>query len=54
MERFSLKRLSEDNLWGGCLYWRLEDTLREALDIDISLHRGPVTETGGDSLDGAF
>jgi len=22
MERFSLKRLSEEGLWGGLLYWR--------------------------------
>jgi len=28
--------------------------LRKALDTDISLHRGPVAELGGDSLSGTF
>jgi hypothetical protein len=32
----------------------LEDTLRKALDTDISLHRGPVGEPGGDSLASTF
>ena len=32
----------------------LEDMLRKALDMGISLHRGPVGEPGGDSLAGTF
>jgi hypothetical protein len=32
----------------------LEDMLRKALDTDISLHRGPNGEPGGDSLTGTF
>jgi hypothetical protein len=28
----------------------LEDMLRKALDMGISLHRGPTGEPGGDSL----
>ena len=32
----------------------LEDMLRKALDMGIPLHRGPIGETGGDSLAGTF
>jgi hypothetical protein len=32
----------------------LEDMLRKALDMGISLHRGPVGESGGDSLAWTF
>jgi len=32
----------------------LEDMLRTALDTGISLHRGPVGESGGDSLAETF
>jgi hypothetical protein len=28
----------------------LKDMLRKALDMGISLHRGPIGEAGGDSL----
>jgi len=28
--------------------------LRKALDLGISLHRGPIGEPGGDSLAGTF
>jgi len=38
----------------GPLLGTLEDMLRKALDTDISLHRGPVGELGGDSLAGTF
>jgi hypothetical protein len=36
------------------LLWTLEDMLQKALDMDISLHRGPVGEPGGDSLAGTL
>jgi len=42
----------EGPLGGGLLYWG--DTLRKALDMDISLHRDPIGESGGDSLAGTF
>jgi len=32
----------------------LEDMLRKALDMGISLHKGPVGEPGGDSLARTF
>jgi len=32
----------------------LEDMLRKAPDTDISLHRDPIGETGGDSLARTF
>jgi len=32
----------------------LEYMLRKALDVEISLHRGPIGEPGGDSLARTF
>ena len=51
--------LSEEAQCGGPLGTAplldsLEDMLRKALDTDISLHRGPIGEPGGDSLVGTF
>ena len=34
--------------------WTLEDMLTKALDMGISLHRGPTGEPEGDSLAGTF
>jgi len=39
---------------GAPLLSSLEDMLRKALDTGISLHRGPIGETGRDSLAGTF
>ena len=51
--------LSEEAQCGGPLgraplLGTLEDMLIKALDMAISLHRGPVVEPGGDSLAGTF
>jgi len=51
--------LSEEAQCGGPLgraafLGSLEDTLRKALDTDISLHKGPIGEPGGNSLVGTF
>ena len=51
--------LSEEAQCGGPLgraplLGTLEDVLIMDLDMDISLHRGPVVEPGGDSLAGTF
>ena len=54
MERFSLKRLSAEGLWGGLLYWGPWNICSKALDAGIYLHRGPNEETGGGSLAGTF
>jgi len=37
-------------VWRAPLLGTLEDMLRKALDMGISLHRGPAGEPGGDSL----
>jgi hypothetical protein len=54
MERFFIKRFSAEGLGRASLLGTLEDMLRKALDMGISLRRGPVGEPGGDSLAGAF
>jgi hypothetical protein len=51
--------LSEEAQCGGpvgraSLLGSLEYMLRKALDMNISLHRGPIGEPGGDSLAGTF
>jgi hypothetical protein len=51
--------LSEEAQCGGTLVrapllGTLEDVLRKALDTGVSLHRGPVGESRGDSLAGTF
>jgi hypothetical protein len=51
--------LSEEAQCGGPLgrvplLGTLKDMLIKALDMGISLHRGPVVEPGGDSLTGTF
>jgi hypothetical protein len=51
--------LSEEAQCGGPLgkaplMGTLEDIFRKAMDTGIYLHRGPVGEPGGDSLDGTF
>jgi len=51
--------LSEEAQCGGSLgrallLWTLEDMLRKALDMGISLHRGPVRKLKGNSLAGTF
>jgi len=38
----------------GPLLGTLEKTLRNALDMGISLHKGPIGETGGDLLAATF
>jgi len=51
--------LSEEAQCGGPLgstplLHTLDDMLRKALDMGISLHRGPIWEPGGDSTAGTF
>jgi hypothetical protein len=51
--------LSEEALCRGPLgraplLGTLEDMLRKALDMGVSLHRGPIGEPGGDSLARTF
>jgi len=47
MEHLSLKSLSGEGLGGGApLLGTLEDMLRKAPNMDISLHRGPFTAEG--------
>jgi hypothetical protein len=41
MEHFSLKRLYEEASGEGSLLETLEDMLRKALHMGISVHRGP-------------
>jgi hypothetical protein len=40
LERFSLKRLSAEGLWGGLLYWGLWKMCKERLWIQASLSIG--------------
>jgi hypothetical protein len=55
MERFSLKRLSEEGLWGALLYWGPWKICEERLWIQASLSiRGPIGDPGGDLLAGTF
>jgi hypothetical protein len=54
-ERFSLKRLSAEGLFGRApLLGTLEDMLRKALDKGISLHRGPFVFEGNLESRGGF
>ena len=48
MEHVSLKRVCGESLWGGGApaLGTLEDTLRKAPDMGISLHREPFTTEG--------
>ena len=51
--------LSEEAQYGGPLgrapaLVTLDDMLRKALDVGISLHRGPVGEPGGVHVPGHF
>jgi len=54
MEHFCVKRLSVEGLGRARLLGTLEDMLIKALDMGISLHRGPVGDPEGDSLAGTF
>ena len=54
MERFSLRRLSAEGLWGGLLYWGPGRYVKKGSGYRHLSPQGPVGEPGGDSLAGTF